>query len=95
MVSSPFHKLRAAHDLTELAAKSVAAGIKSARPARLSLWSRMAGVVADSTLTLLCFLTFELDIEVDLAYFNNCLYRIISLNFFVNFGPFVVKQVLL
>jgi len=57
---------------------TVAAGIKSARPARIALQSRMAGVVADSTLTLFCFLIFDLDIEVELAYFNNCLYNIFS-----------------
>jgi len=38
----------------------------------------MAGVVADSTLTLLYLLIFELDIEVDLAYFKNCLNSIFS-----------------
>jgi len=41
----------------------------------------MAGVVADSTLTLLYFLIFELDIEVDLAYFNSWLYNIFSTQF--------------
>jgi len=59
----------------------VAAGIKSARPARIILQYRMAGVVADSSLTLFCFLIIELDIEVDLAYFDSWLYNIFSTQF--------------
>ena len=45
--------------------------LKSARPVGLALRSRMAGVVADSTLLLFCLRTFTLDIEAYLAYANS------------------------